>query len=278
MNVKMRVLIMLAAALLLVCSGCAKKVAKEELPFQSGESVEYRNESGELMAVCTLTALEIEHGDEGKQDNVSATLLLENKSDVALMRISCDSDFVGTDGEIIENAVCYCDYHKNPMQPGETREHYVFRWIYDGERVANIALAITKVVTIEEEPPLPEPKLGETLFSFYQREDISAFADGFYEEMPVKAVIFMDSWNQAEVELTDADDITAVFEAIKQIRVEKQSDVYVTDNYNKITFILADGREFGFSFNRYNLDYDDNVYELSGDEDLWELLRGILGE
>jgi len=262
--------------MLLLCSGCAKKAAKDELPFQSGEPVEYRNEAGELMAVCSLSALEMEPGDEGKQDKVSATLLFENKSDTALMRISCESDFMGADGEIIENAVCYCDYHKNPMQPGETREHHVQRWIYDGERVANIALAITKVVTIEEEPPLPEPKLGETLFSFYQREDISAFADGFYEEMPIKAVVFMDSWNQAEVELTDTADITAVFEAMKQISVEKQSDVYVTDNYNKITFILADGREFGFNFNRFNLEYDDNVYELSGDDALWELLRDVL--
>ncbi len=278
MNVRIGLLFVLAASLLLLFSGCEKKAPEVMLPFPTGQSVEYRNEAGELMAVCTLTALEIEHGDEGKQDKVSATLLLENKSDVALMRISCESDFVGADGEIIENTVCYCDYHKNPMQPGEAREHHVSRWIYDGERVANIALAITKVVTIEEEPPLPEPKLGETLFSFYQREDISAFADDFYEKIPVKAVVFMDSWNQAEVELTDADDITAVFEAMKQISVQKQSNVYVTDNYNKITFILADGKEFGFNFNRYNLDYDDNIYQISGDNALWELLRRIIGE
>jgi hypothetical protein len=277
-NVKMRVLVTLSTALLLACSGCAGKVSKDGLPFPAQQPVEYRNEADELMVVCTLTALEIEHGDEGKQDNVSATLLLENKSDVALMRISCESDFIDASGEVIENAACSCDYHKNPMQPGETREYHVSRWIHEGERVFDIALAITKVVTIEEEPPLPEPKLGEDLFRFYQRDDIAVFADDFYGEMPVKAVVFMDSWNKAEVELSDPDDIMAVFEAMKQIRVEKQSDVYVTDNYNKITFILADGREFGFSFNRYNLDYDDNVYKISGDKGLWELLRGILDE
>ena len=149
---------------------------------------------------------------------------------------------------------------------------------YDGERVANIALAITKVVTIEEEPPLPEPKLGEPLFSFYQREDIAAFADGFYAEMPEKVVVFMDSWNKAEVELTDPDDMTAVFEAMKQINVQKRSNVYVTDNYNSIAFMMADGRELHLQFNRYNLEYDGNVYEISGDDGLWTLLRGLIPE
>lgn len=278
MNAKVRAMFILAAIMLLLCSGCAKKTAKVELPFPNQPSAAYRNEAGALMAVCTLSALEMEHGGEGKQDNVSATLLLENKSDTALMRISCENDFVGADGEIIENAICYCDYHKNPMQPGETREYHVSRWIYDGERVANIALAITKVVTIEEEPPLPEPKLGEPLFSFYQREDIAAFADGFYAEMPEKVVVFMDSWNKAEVELTDPDDMTAVFEAMKQINVQKRSNVYVTDNYNSIAFMMADGRELHLQFNRYNLEYDGNVYEISGDDGLWTLLRGLIPE
>ncbi len=278
MKKAMRMLLILTAVTLVLCPGCAGKPAETELPFPTGHSAEYRNGAGELLVVCTLTALTIKPGDEGKQDFVTAALLFENKSGTSLMRISCDSNFIAADGTIIENAACYCDYHKNPMQSGETREYHVSRWIYDGERVADIALGITKAVTIEEEPMLPEPKTGELLFDFSQREDISAFAEVFYDEPPVKAVIFMDSWNLAEVEITDPGDIAAIFEAMKQIRVEKESNEYVTDNYNNIAFIMADGSELRFGFNRYNLEYDGIVYELSGDGELWSLLKGLVGE
>ncbi len=130
--------------------------------------------------------------------------------------------------------------------------------------------------TPKAEPPLPAVQPGEMLFDFYGRDDISGFASNFYDDPPKKAVVFMDSWNKTEAELTDRDCIAAVFEAMKKVRVGDLVDRYVTDSDNDIAFIMADGREFRFDFNRYNLEYDGVVYSISDDDSLWEVLRGIL--
>ena len=131
-------------------------------------------------------------------------------------------------------------------------------------------------LTIEEQPPLPEVKLGETLFYFYQRDDIAAFADEFYTDTPVKLNVFMDSWNKADVDFEDEKTITAVFEAMKVMPVVEVSEEFYTDNYNCLTFYMADGSEFSFNFNYYNLDYDGVYYKIVDEDGLWTLLREII--
>ncbi len=126
---------------------------------------------------------------------------------------------------------------------------------------------------IEEQALLPAVQQGEMLFDFYGRDDISAFAADFYDDPPKKAVVFMDSWNKTEIELSDAGSVAAVFEAMKKVRVVEPVDIYVTDNYNDIAFVMKDGKAFHFSFNRYHLEYDGKVYALADDAALWELLR-----
>ena len=76
-------------------------------------------------------------------------------------------------------------------------------------------------------------------------------------------------------EITDADEIYDVLDAILNVTVEEKTDITASDSEDIFTFYTDDGKEFSFTFNMHNLVCDSGNYTLSGDEDLWKLAKEI---
>ena len=76
-------------------------------------------------------------------------------------------------------------------------------------------------------------------------------------------------------EITDADEIYDILDAILNVTVEEKTDVTASDSEDIFTFYTEDGKELSFTFNMHNLVCDSGNYTLSGDEDLWKLAKEI---
>ena len=76
-------------------------------------------------------------------------------------------------------------------------------------------------------------------------------------------------------EITDADEIYDILDAILNVTVEEKTDVTASDSEDIFTFFTNDGKEFTFTFNMHNLVTEDGNYTLSDDEDLWKLAKEI---
>ena len=76
-------------------------------------------------------------------------------------------------------------------------------------------------------------------------------------------------------EITDADTIRSVLDAILQIRIEKETDLMSTDYDDIFVFTMADGTQCSFSFNNHHFQINKTLYELSNDDDLWKLAKDL---
>lgn len=81
-----------------------------------------------------------------------------------------------------------------------------------------------------------------------------------------------------EYEVTDTAVINAVLQAILDIRIISETDIFATDYDDIFVFAMEDGTEYSFSFNRHCFQSNGKMYELSDDEELWKLAERISAE
>ena len=74
-------------------------------------------------------------------------------------------------------------------------------------------------------------------------------------------------------EITDPQQIQAVFDALAQLRVGGEETMRATDSEQSFTFVLRQGEEYTVRFEQRNLLRDGRAYRLTGDEALWELAK-----
>lgn len=88
--------------------------------------------------------------------------------------------------------------------------------------------------------------------------------DGAELGEPVKLLYtqWYEATNQYETE--DAQTIAALVEALKNITVERETDLVFTDSDDVLTFVLADGSEYTYTFENGRLVLDGHYYEVDG--------------
>ncbi len=91
---------------------------------------------------------------------------------------------------------------------------------------------------------MPLDEVG--FFDFTQRQDLIDFAQNFHENTPVKLICKHDEDLESVCE--DEKVITDVFEAMRGITVEGESDIAACDAGVHYTFVMRDGAELTISF------------------------------
>ena len=135
------------------------------------------------------------------------------------------------------------------------------------------------VARISDGTMLPTGASGNDFFTFFDDERVSAFSASFYTETPTSVSYTFNGEASGEpIIITDADKITAVYEALAAITITGEADTISTDNEHIIEFALQDGTSLSFRFNGHHIERDGQVYTLSGDALLWNFVRQLSEE
>lgn len=95
--------------------------------------------------------------------------------------------------------------------------------------------------------------------------------------IPSHCYVLYDAMGERpEIDVTDPDQITQIYNLLTQVNVEEQSDLSVTDSYHHVIFMLQDRMRVGFYFEGDDLLVREKTnFTASGTKDLWSLVRRI---
>lgn len=83
-----------------------------------------------------------------------------------------------------------------------------------------------------------------------------------------------DNGSQEVTELTSPEEIEAAVDAFLQIQIGEKTDLYMTDQYNSISFFFSDDAKVVFSLNGRNLEWKEDgktkLYELENADTFWK--------
>lgn len=89
-------------------------------------------------------------------------------------------------------------------------------------------------------------------------------------------VLFDQMGGLPDVEVTDPETVTAIYELVKGLTVEGPSNMSITDSYHHVIFTLQDGSKVGFQFEGAgNLVGEETNLVVLGDGPLWTFVRQL---
>ncbi len=201
---------------------------------------------------------------------------LTNHSDTSLMEIQYRIHFLDENGEELGQASPAFNGQDAPLEPGESFIDYRSGQFESDGIPAGIRYEILKVSTEEEEeemPPIHVPQPGELLYQALSDKNLQ----NILEEPPVFVELWVDHGGAGnEGILENAKDIAEFTEAFTQIRIEEETDEWVTDNYNGLSMTFANGESFRISLNLSNLEYpiygEWHIFKLTDDGPFWQFM------
>lgn len=262
MNKTLRILLIVVGAAMIV-SGIMKitgalgeETAGTPVPFET--SIELSDGSGN--PVATLATRQIDTSEEGQ---VTVAYTLTNHGEHPLTQLNFNVRYFDADGNDLRDKAIYVmiGLMYEPVQPGEAREFVKPHWFEGANKVASVALEPIDVKDDVELPPWTEPQPGNLLLDFCNYAPFSAYFENLDANPPVQMVYHRDE--VIDETITDVDEILAEIESLKNMRIGEESDVRVTDSGISYWFTMADGTEWGVSFEAPGLFcWHNKVYEV----------------
>ena len=240
----------LLAALLMAGAALAEVApceARETLPGPSGE------------ALATLSATGFVSEKPGA---IHVLYALTNDCGLALTRITFNVTYLDAGGEALRDPIQIVKgYLEAPLPAGETAAFEHSHYFEGAERTAGIAIEPVLAETELDLKPWNPVRPNRLLLDFCNDPDFSAHFENLEENPPVALVIRRDE--QPEIVIDDPEAILAELQSLRDMRIGEESDVTVTDSASYYAFTMADGEEWGVSFEAPGLFYwHGRVYEV----------------
>ena len=202
--------------------------------------------------------------------------ILTNRSEKEISAIVYELQLLDEKGELIKAYHhSWLGENKALSQGQSVQDHFGTQDKLE-KKPSSINIVITEVKDTAELPlvhlPLPEEYLYEAL-DLYRLET----------ELPIKIYVRIDHGGACQTaEIEDEETIRQMIELFRQIKISKETDVFVTDNYNLVIFYFNDGTEKGISLNLYNLEIHnqgrEHIYELKDFGPFWKACSSIAKE
>lgn len=265
MNKTLRILLIVLGAAMIV-SGVmkisdARGEAAEGTPVPFETSVELNDGSGN--PVATLTTHQI---DTSVERQVTVTYTLTNRGEHPLTQLNFNVSYFDADGNELRDKPIYVmtGLMYAPVQPGETREFVKAHYFDGAENAAAVALEPLGVKDDIELPPWTEPQPNNLLLDFCNYEPFSAYFENLDTNPPVQMIYQRDQVE--ETVITDVDEILAEIQSLKNMRIGEESDQTICDAGISYWFTMADGTEWGVSFEAPGLFcWHNKVYKVIND-------------
>lgn len=109
----------------------------------------------------------------------------------------------------------------------------------------------------------------------------SEYMENIMTDKPVKIFMLIDhGGDQSVAYLTKEEDIDEFLSVFSKVKIGKETNEVVTDNYNGISFTFSDGEEVSISLNLKSLEIYSNgkysYYELDKFDKLWKLINSLV--
>ena len=233
--------LILMFTLLLGAAAPAGTAEGGKIPFET--SVELANGAGE--AVATLTTRYLLSEEDGK---IAVGYTLTNHGEIALTQLNFNVTYLDADGNDLRGKPLYVmiGLMKEPVQPGESRDFEKPHYFDGAGNVAAVALEPIDVKDEVELPPWTEPQPGNLLLDFCNYPPFSAYFENLDTNPPVLMHYHVDQ--SVDEDITDVDVMLAEIESLRNMRVGEETDICITDSGISYWFTMADGTEWGVSF------------------------------
>ena len=231
----------LLIAVCLLFSGSALAQEEARHPFET--SVDLKDGGGNPVAALTTRWI-----DTSVEGEVGVGYTLVNRGERALTQLNFSVTYLDSDGNDLwgKPIEVMIGLMGEPVQPGEARDFEKQHYFDGAEATASVALEPIDVKDEIELPPWTEPRPGSLLLDFCNYAPFSACFENLDANPPVKMEFHRDQ--ALDETIIDVDEILAEIESLKRMRIGEESDVRVTDSGISYWFTMADGTEWGVSF------------------------------
>lgn len=240
---KLSRILTLLVGLALIVSGIVDIVSAARAEEAALSAIEVLD--GEGRDVATLTALGIE---SDRPDHAILAFALENRGERALTQLEFTLLCVDCEGNVISGKPTTNRefFMHDPIQAGETRQFTVDRYFTGAENTVALTLGDGLAADEAEVPVWTEPKPGNLLLDFCNDPAFSAHFENLDANPPVQMVHHVDQ--ELDETVTDPDAMLAVIESLRNMYVGEESDMAYCDAGIYYGFTMADGSEWGVSF------------------------------
>lgn len=205
-----------------------------------------------------LNGIEVSGSGEYRYRNipgiVGVTLLLDikNASSIEVSEIDLQAEVKDPEGNVlavIETQWNGCDI---PLAIQETVGLRGYRG-YESQTVPpglSAHVRVTKVLSVKELPPVHRPQAGEYLYLALSNDHMARIK----ENPPVSIKVGIDRMGGRKAsEVTEENALAELVDAFTEVRIRNNHGAFITDNYNHIHFMFADGEEYGINLVMRNM-------------------------
>lgn len=178
---------------------------------------------------------------------------IENNSDESVMKVIYTFTLFDKNGEEFRSFGEVYDGVDKGIPPHSEVEFSLDGVKWGAQSVpGSVSIGISSVQTETELPPARLPQPGEYLYQALGSEKLS----GIREHPPTAIALHVDQGGYGRTATFDEGALLdEALELFCAIRIGKETDEWVTDNYNWIRLTWEDGTETYISLNLYNLEY-----------------------
>ena len=178
---------------------------------------------------------------------------IENNSDEGIMEVIYTFSLLDENGNEFRSFADVYD-GQNMAMPPHTKIPYSLRGVKWGAQdvPASVAIGISSVSTESELPPVRLPENGEYLYQALGDEKLA----NIKKEPPVRLMFHIDQGGYGRTATFETgDELARAVDLFCDIRIGNETGEMVTDNYNWICFVWADGTESYISINLRSLEF-----------------------
>lgn len=243
--------------------------------------LEITNRSAERGNVTvTLEKATAEQKSEAGGFTYTLSGTIENNSDEGIMQVIYTFAFYDENGEKFRSFAEVYDGEEAAIPP-----HTKISFLHDDVRwgpqsvPASAAIDIGSVKTETELPPVTLPKTGGSLYKVLGDEKLM----NIVEEPPVEISFHIDQGGYGRTaSFKSGEQLDKLVNLLCGIRIGEETDEWVSDNYNWIDLVWADGSETVISLNLKSLEYQAHsnihVYALENLDPFWSYAESYLTE
>lgn len=239
--------VLLVAALLAggvagIVAASGEEESYETVPFET--SVELPD--GADNPVATLATRLYFSEEEG---SLGVGYTLTNRCDLALTRVTFRLTCLDADGNDVygEPLELWHSFVRDPVQPGEAREFEKRQYFPGAEQVVDFVLEPVLAETELDLAPWTEPQPNNLLLDFCNDPAFSAHFEKLDANPPVNMHLRVDQ--SVDEDITDLDAMLEEIESLRNMRIGEETDIVYCDRGISYWFTMADGTEWGVSFN-----------------------------
>ena len=213
-----------------------------------------------------------------RKDNylIDLDITLKNISDKEIMKVVYQLDFYDKEQNLLFTINPAWNGIDTPLYHGESITFdYAFQE-YTDSKPASVTITVTDVLDSVEVPPVHLPQPGEYLYEAINNDHIKNIKN----DLPTRIEIVIDHGGDLETAvIEDKETIQKIVDAFTQVKIDAETEEWVTDNYNSIVFTFADSSNAYISLNLKNLEinvYNQvHIYTLENLSSLWSIMNEL---